>query len=400
MQPPQAPGYTPMNAPQPPRGRFDWAVFSESTDLIKTNTLNFVLVALLGWVAAYVLQQIFAIPQVFASLSSQNQSASIAMSMIFSTLGQIVFISIYSVMQAGLMKLGQTAASRQIPDISEAFKVFPKFFNLSLAGLAPWVIYLPISIVIGLIFGVSVMDTFSQTNPSFENMMGLIAGAGVVYLISLIILVLSFPLFILAIPALVIKEISIGDAIRESVNLGKAHYLSLLMYSIVSGLVTFAAMMCCCVPVLIATPWLTVALLLVYRDLSMTPITKEGLIAGGSIYPREYGAQMPGNFVAPNPGTSYDPMNPHLGYPHNSHQFSSDSSSQNQEPDRPNVPPQEPAPIEPDRPAFDNPPAPDSPSSFDPSPSDSSPADYGSFDSGSSDSGGGGGDGGGGGGSD
>ena len=123
MQPPQAPGYTPMNAPQAPRGRFDWAVFSESTDLIKTNTLNFVLVALLGWVAAYVLQQIFAIPQLFASFSGSDTRTTIGIGMVFSTLGQIVFISIYSVMQAGLMKLGQTAASRQIPDISEAFKI-------------------------------------------------------------------------------------------------------------------------------------------------------------------------------------------------------------------------------------------------------------------------------------
>lgn len=293
MQSPPTSQYRAAVAPQAPRGRFDWAVLSEATDILRISPLNFFLLALIGWIGAYTAQQVGAAPNFFLAISGQTGSTFLVGTAIFTAIGYIIFFAILGGFRAGSMRMTQIAVGNQIPDISEGFRSLNRFFTYAVCGLAPWIVAIPIIAIVSGITGNQFLEITSVQDPSLDAMWGMFAGIGGGYILVFVVLIVTFPFFILALPAAFLKNLSIQEAISEGFRLGRANYSSLILFTMLSGvlhLVIFSC--CCCIPMPILTPYIAAATLLIYRDVSMTPIVQSATAHSGSIYPREYGAQM------------------------------------------------------------------------------------------------------------
>jgi hypothetical protein len=128
-------------------------------------------------------------------------------------------------------------------------------------------------------------------------MLPMLIGASGAYVVAGLVLLFTYPLFALAVPAAFVENLGFKESIARSITLGKANYGNLLLFSLVAGILNYVGMTCCCLPFLFVYPWITIAFLLIYRDVSNLPLVSEFENASQTPYPREYGMTMP-NFDA------------------------------------------------------------------------------------------------------
>lgn len=294
MQPPPQTRFNMFNSPNSPRGRFDWSVLSESFELLKINPGTFVAFTLIGGLAAYTISQIVNIPQFLFMFSPEGLSGQfMTFSMVFAILANLSMIAVLGFMRSGIMIMAQKVMRRQLPDIPEGFQQLNRFFTYAGANVSGWILTIPFMMFAGIAFGGQMSTLMNQSRPDFTEMMPAMMGASTAYVLGGLVLLLTYPFFALAVPAAFLEKLNLVDSVKRSFELGKSNYGNLLLFSLVAGILNSAATYCCCLPVLFVYPWISIAYLLIYRDVANLPVVSEFENASQTPYPREYGMTMP-----------------------------------------------------------------------------------------------------------
>ncbi|MFM9873964.1 MAG: hypothetical protein ACKVQS_10930 [Fimbriimonadaceae bacterium] len=315
MQPPPQARFNMFNTPNAPRGRFDWSVLSESLELLKINPGTFIAFTLIGGIAAYTISQIINLPQILFMFSPNGLSGSfMGVSIVFGVFANLAMIATLGFVRSGIMIMAKKVMQRQLPDIPEGFQQLNRFFTYAGANLASWAISIPFMLIGALMFSGQMTTMINQSRPDFTTMMPMMIGAGSSYLFGGLVLLFTYPLFALAVPAAFVENLNFTDSLKRAFELGKANYGNLLLFSVVAGIINQAALSCCCLPALFVYPWIATAYLLIYRDVANIPIVTGLENASQTPYPREYGMTMP-NFdptqaETPRPDAPERPITP------------------------------------------------------------------------------------------
>lgn len=311
--PPTYQQYQPR-APHPPRGRFDFAVFSEALDIMKLAPIPMMAFALIGLIVIMVVSQIGNIPQIFLMFGggdSFSYQSIITLYVIGGVVNLILQQSMLTCTMAGMMNMGRTAMRREIPDVAEGFQAFRKFLPLAITGTLPILVLVP---VIALAFPV-LMNNMSalRSNSSSGEIFSLLSQFMGIYAIGGLLYIFAWAFFFMAPIAVLIEDLPAGEAIKKSVTLATNNFFKIVLYLIAYSLLNIAGAFACCIGIFFVQPWLAIASMLIYRDLAnihlIEPINKG---EGYSPYPREFDAHMP--HVGQNPPTSVPPTAPPTDY--------------------------------------------------------------------------------------
>jgi uncharacterized membrane protein len=299
MQPPPQTRFNMFNSPNSPRGRFDWSVLSEAFELLKINPGTFIAFTLIGGIASYTVSQIVNLPQVLLMFGPDGfgNSTFLGLSAVFTILANIALIGVFGSVKSGIMIMAQKVMRRQLPDIPEGFQQLNRFFTYSGCNITGWVFCLPFVLFSAFTLNSQLGELVNQRTPDFTTMLPMLIGASGAYVVAGLVLLFTYPLFALAVPAAFVENLGFKESIARSITLGKANYGNLLLFSLVAGILNYVGMTCCCLPFLFVYPWITIAFLLIYRDVSNLPLVSEFENASQTPYPREYGMTMP-NFDA------------------------------------------------------------------------------------------------------
>lgn len=283
-----------FNTPNEPRGRFDWSVLSEAFELLKINPGTFVAFTLIGGIAAYTVSQIVNMPQFLFMFSPEGLSGPfMTVSMVFAILANLAMIAVLGFMRSGIMLMAKKVMQRQLPDIPEGFQQLNRFFTYAGANVSGWILSMPFMMFAGIAIGGQMTTLMNQSRPDFATLMPAMMGASSAYILGGLVLLFTYPFFALAVPAAFVEKLNLADSVRRSFELGKSNYGSLLLFSLVAGILNTAATYCCCLPVLFVYPWISIAYLLIYRDVANLPVADAIENASQTPYPREYGMTMP-----------------------------------------------------------------------------------------------------------
>ncbi len=295
MQPPPQTRFNMFNTPNAPRGRFDWSVLSEAFELLKINPGTFIAFTLIGAMGGYTISQIINFPQVFLMLSPEGitNGSMLGISTVFSILANLALLAALGFVRSGIMIMAQKVMRRQLPDIPEGFQQLKRFFTYAGCNVSGWIISMPFMLFAALSMSSQMTSVFNERQPDFSKMIPMFVASGSSYLLGGLVLFLTYPFFALAVPAAFVENLNFKDSIKRSFELGKASYGNLLLFSVVAGIINYAAMSCCCLPFLFVYPWITVSYLLIYRDVTNLPLVSEFENASQTPYPREYGMTMP-----------------------------------------------------------------------------------------------------------
>jgi hypothetical protein len=296
-----------FNEPRAPRGFFDWSVFGEAFELVKTGVAPFMAFTLLGTILVYMLSQLVSAPATIMSFTYSGDLSKMGdlmkFSMIFSIFSNIIMMGAIGIIKAGQMAMAKSAIANRIPDIPEGFGVIKQGLRYGLANAIPYIAIAPILLIAAVAFGDSFSGIFNILNnpgkepdaATIDRFMSIITTSLGYSLGWAILLLIISPFFILAVPAAFVeRNLPTKEAILKAFHLGKANYFNLLAFSFVSGASIYFSMFCCCIPALFVHPWMVVALLLIYRDVAGIPLTETLQSQNISNYPREHGASLPG----------------------------------------------------------------------------------------------------------
>jgi len=288
-------------APHPPRGRFDFAVFSEALDIMKLAPIPLMAFSLIGLMMLMVVGQVGNIPQAFIMFGGGNSlsfNSIIIISIVGTVISMILQQATMTCTMAGMMSMGRIAMRREIPDVSEGFHVFRKFAPLAITGILPILVMVP---VIGLALPV-LMNNMStlRSDSSSPEIMALLSQFAGIYAIGGLLYIIAWAFFFMAPIAVLIEDLPPGEAIKKSVTLASGHFFKIVLYLIAYSILNIIGFFACCIGFFFVQPWLSITSMLIYRDLAnihlVEPIDKG---EGYSPYPREFDAHMP--HVGQNP---------------------------------------------------------------------------------------------------
>lgn len=288
-------------APHPPRGRFDFAVFSEALDIMKLAPIPMMAYSLIGLIILMVVGQVGNIPQTVIMFGGGNNlsfESIIVISIIGGVISMLLQQATMTCTMAGMMSMGRTAMRREIPDVAEGFHVFRKFGPLAITGVLPILVMVPV-IAIALPVLMNNMSTL-RSNSSSADIFYVLSQFMGIYAIGFLLYIIAWAFFFMAPIAVLIEDLPPGEAIMKSATLASQNFFKIVLYLIAYVLLNFVGFLACCIGYFFVQPWLSITSMLIYRDLAnvhlVEPINKAD---GYSPYPREFDAHMP--HVGQNP---------------------------------------------------------------------------------------------------
>lgn len=291
-QPPQY-QYQPRT-PHPPRGRFDFAVFGEAMDIMKVAPIPLMAFALIGLIILMVVGQIGNLPQtiiMFGAGNSMPMESLITISVIGGIVSMILQQATMTCSNAGMMMMGRTAMRRDIPDVSEGFYAYRKIVPLTITGVLPILVMIP---VIAMVLPLLMNNMSALNGKSEEAVFTFFSQFLGIYGIGILLYVVAWAFFFMAPIAVLIEDLPPGEAIAKSVRLASKNFFSIILYLIAYSILNIAGVFACCIGIFFVQPWLAITSMLIYRDLAniyLVEPTNQG--QGYSPYPREFGTNMP-----------------------------------------------------------------------------------------------------------
>lgn len=306
MEPPPTVRYSPFNSLSQPRGRFEWSILSEAFEVVKAYPIVFMGFSLIGYFGTAILGQIASIPQVFAQFSDgpvASKVAIFAVSYVLSLVAQSIGIG---VAMGGYVSMLRRYGESKFVDIGDGFKPISKALHLGLAQLAPMIACLPFYLIAAAVAWPHLGFMVAPRAYDESEMLTHILGIAVPFLVVAPATLFIYPWFFGAVPAIVLEDVSVVEAIKRSFQMVRKCFWQLFVMQFLLGAVMAVAIMLCCIPALFAFAWHGVTLGLIYSNVMGIPLAPPEGSMGYSNYPRQSGGDMPAAPEPPRP-TDFPP---------------------------------------------------------------------------------------------
>lgn len=244
-----------------PKRTIDFAVISESFELVKNNWLPFCLWSLMGIVASYGINFIITLPVTISQAAlpaTTDFGEAIARQIAalpFSIAGSIASQALNGLVIGGASLMTFKALRNERVDVADGFECMkhagPLMLGGALVGFCTW---------LGL----------------FACILGALVVASFLFL---------------TYPVIVHEKLGVIDAMKRSANLMQSNWLLGAALVLVMGLIGGAGFLLCCLPGFFTMAMFYVTAPLIYRDLSGALMPSATV--GTTNYPRDHDASMP-----------------------------------------------------------------------------------------------------------
>jgi hypothetical protein len=194
----------------------------------------------------------------------------------------VLMVLIFPYFEAGLLRMWLSAARGETPDVAQVFSGFdryPHLLSLRVLFAVPAFLLSSLALLCGFA-GLSTLDTvFTVFGNTAQGVLVVLQALGLYY----------------ADYFVVDAKLNPVDALKRAWLTTAPFRAQLLLFSIIAGVITFAAAMCCALPLLVATPIVAIATSTVYLR-----VTGQSTPPMGS----PFGSGFAGGGYTPPPGPS------------------------------------------------------------------------------------------------
>ncbi len=191
----------------------------------------------------------------------------------------------------GVATMAKSQARGLVADVSEGFSAYRHIFPILVTNLPIVAAFIPNAILSGLAYKyVLEMESSSLSYDAFFSLLPTLMFVGIIGLIAAMTVSV---LFCMAPFYVVYENLTGGQALSRSYQVCKGNFLGILGMLTFNVVIYFFGFLCCCVGVFFAFPYISIVMLLAFRDLTNIPLIPITRAESYSPYPREFQGDMP-----------------------------------------------------------------------------------------------------------